>query len=288
MSHSLSIREPGLAEYLAEIKKYPMLSEVEELELTTRIYTTQDMSAAHSLVISHLRLVAKLAFKMKGYGLAIMDLISEGAIGLMRAVKKFNPELGFRFSTYATWWIKASINEFIIKSWSLVKIGTSQIEQRLFFRLRGLKNKILAVHGKTNLSSEDTSAIAKSLSVKEKDVIEMDIRLASVLSLDYQSDEEESSMLEQLADTRDNQEVSIAEEQEDSCQKELLNNALATLSQREQEILAARFNDAKITLVDLSKKYNISSERIRQIEGRALEKVRAFCLTPQVSTRNLI
>ncbi len=279
MSYSLAItREPGLSEYLAQIKRYPMLSEKEERELTTRVYTTQDVAAAHTLVIGHLRLVAKLAFKMKGYGLAIMDLISEGAVGLMKAVKKFNPELGYRFSTYATWWIKASINEFIVRSWSLVKIGSTQAEQKLFFRLRGLKSKILAVHGGSSLSIEDTKKIASDLNVTAKDVKNMDLRLNSVLSLDYQADDE-SSMLETLEDTRQHHEITVSEEQDEKRKRDILNNALSTLSLREQEIIAARYQDEKKTnLEDLAQKYNVSSERIRQIESRALEKIKQLCL----------
>ena len=279
MSYSLAVsQEPGLSAYLMQIKRYPMLSEEEERELTTQVYTTQDVEAAHTLVIGHLRLVAKLAFKMKGYGFAIMDLISEGAVGLMKAVKKFNPELGYRFSTYATWWIKASINEFIVRSWSLVKIGSTQAEQKLFFRLRGLKSKILSVHGGSSLSIEDTKKIASDLSVSEKDVKNMDLRLNSVLSLDYQTDDE-SSILETLEDTRKHHEITVSEEQDKRRKIEMLNNALSTLSSREQEIIAARYqDDKKANLGELGQKYNVSSERIRQIESRALEKLKALCL----------
>ena len=279
MSHSLAItREPGLSEYLAEIRKYPMLTETEERELTTRVYTTQDVKAAHKLVIGHLKLVAKLAFKMKGYGLAIMDLISEGAVGLMKAVKKFNPELGYRFSTYATWWIKASINEFIVKSWSLVRIGSTQAEQKLFFRLRGLKNKILSAHGGSSLSIEETKKIAADLNVTAKDVKNMDLRLNSILSLDYQTDDERS-MLDVLEDTRKSHDITVSEEQDERRKRMLLNSALSNLSGREQEIIAARYKDEKKTnLEDLGQKYNVSSERIRQIESRALEKIKQLCL----------
>lgn len=288
-SNSLVNIDAGLSAYLAEIKQYPILSLAEEYQLAKEVKENQNLQAAHKLVTSHLKLVVKIAFSMRGYGLSLMDLISEGNIGLMHAVKKFDPDLGHRLSTYAMWWIKASIQEFIIKSWSLVKIGTTVAQKKLFFNLKKAKQRILNFHGNGNdvLSDEEVGQIANQLGVTTSEVKEMDVRIGSNdYSLDnpiYNEDGNQSSLLEYIPETRANQETMLAKAQESGLRKKLFQKAMSELSEREQEIVKARhLNEEQATLEELSQKYQISRERIRQIEARAMEKLKAYVMTQRV------
>lgn len=267
--------DDGLRRYLQEISKFPVLEPKEEYELSKRWKDHGDVAAAHRLVTSHLRLVAKIAFKFKGYGLPMTDLIAEGNIGMMQAVKRFEPDKGFRLATYAIWWIKAAIQEYVLRSWSLVKVGSSATQKRLFFNLRKMKRKIGA-HDARGLSDEQAGEIARMLDVNEEDVIDMDQRMSgqdvylnSMAGPD--SDEEKINFLE---DTADNQEVVLGERQERKLKQSALQNALATLSDRERDILERRrLKEEPDTLEDLSQAYNISRERVRQIEVKAFEKL---------------
>ena len=280
---ALSTPSGGLTQYLQEIRKYPVLSVEEEYALARSVVEHQDISAAHQLVTSHLKLVVKIALSMRGYGISLMDLISEGNIGLMHAVKKFNPELGHRLSTYAMWWIKASIQEYVIKSWSMVKIGTTVAQKKLFFNLNKLKQKIRNFHSRSHdhLSNEDVDVIATQLNVTHQEVKEMDTRLSgNDYSLDnpiHNDDGDSTTMLDFIPENRANQEVILAHSQEENLKKKLFNKAMSTLNEREQAIISARhLQDDPETLDTLSKKYNISRERIRQIETRALEKLKEY------------
>ncbi len=267
--------EGGLSQYLQEIAKFPILKKEEEVDLANRWYYDQNTQAAHSLVTSHLRLVAKIAFGYKGYGLPVSDLISEGNIGLMQAVKKFDPRKGFRLSTYAMWWIRAHIQEFILKSWSLVKMGTTASQKKLFFNLRKLKGKMDA-YEEGDLTQEHLGAIAKKLDVSEEDVIQMNRRMAGGdQSLNAPVYEEGAGQWQDwLVDDSKNQEQILTEQDEMSKRRGLFRKALETLKPREKEILIKRrLEDPALTLEDLSQEYGVSRERIRQIENRALEKV---------------
>ncbi len=272
--------DSGLAHYMEEIKKFPMLDQEEEYMLAKSWQEYGDINAAHKLVTSHLRLVVKIAMGFKGYGLPVVDLISEGNIGLMQAVKKYDPDSGNRLSTYAMWWIKASIQEFVLKSWSLVKMGTTAVQKKLFFNLRKLKHKIDAVH-QGDLTPDEVKKIATTLDVPEEDVIDMDRRMSGAdLSLNQhlnsESDEEWGDF---LADEKESHETIIANAQELSNKKLLLQKAISKLNEREQNILKARvLAESPATLDDLSKQYNISRERVRQIEARALEKIQSAVL----------
>lgn len=268
--------ESGLVRYLNEIRKFPMLTEKEEHDLAMRWYENNDIEAAQKLVTSHMRLVAKLAMQYKGYGLPMMDMISEGNIGLMVAVKKFDPNRGFRLSTYALWWIKAYIQDYILKSWSMVKIGTSAAHKKLFFNLRKIKSKILqANHGQ--IPYNEAELIAKELDVSKEDVIDMNDRFndhdSSLNNTMY--DDETHELIDLVAEESDNQEVVILEEQDTKYKMNKFNAALATLNEREQDIIRQRkLQDSPTTLDVLSKKYAISTERVRQIEERAMEKLK--------------
>ena len=280
---ALSTPSGGLTQYLQEIRKYPMLSAEEEYVLAKAVADHQDINAAHQLVTSHLKLVVKIALSMRGYGISLMDLISEGNIGLMHAVKKFNPELGHRLSTYAMWWIKASIQEYVIKSWSMVKIGTTVAQKKLFFNLNKVKQKIRNFHSRNHdhLSNEDVDLIATQLNVTHQEVKEMDSRLSgNDYSLDNpinNDDGDGATMLEYIPENRANQETVLSYSQEESLKKKIFNEAISTLNEREQAIISARhLQDDPETLDVLSKKYNISRERIRQIETRALEKLKEY------------
>jgi RNA polymerase sigma-32 factor len=280
---TLSSADSGLTLYLQEIKKYPILSAAEEYILAKAVVEHQDINAAHKLVTSHLKLVVKIASTMRGYGLALMDLIAEGNIGLMHAVKKFNPDLGFRLSTYAMWWIKAAMQEFIIKSWSLVKIGTTIAQKKLFFNLNKIKRKIRSIHGHSNdaLTNNDITAVANQLNVSLDEVKEMDIRLkGSDYSLDtpiYNNEGNVTTLLEHIPETGANQETLLSHNEEASIKKKLFNQALSSLNERERDIIKARhLQEVPETLDILSKRYNISRERIRQIETRAMEKLKNF------------
>ncbi len=276
-SNSLTTLDNGLSNYITEIRNFPMLTQDEEFMLAKRLQTHQDKEAAHKLVTSHLRLVVKIAYGYKNYGLPVPELIAEGNIGLMQAVKKFDPDKGFRLSTYAMWWIKASIHEYILRSWSLVKLGTTAAQKKLFFNLRKMKNRILKADHR-ELTNKDIKEIANELQVEEHEVIEMNQRMTgadkSLNAIMGNGEEGGAEWIDTLADERTNQEVNLGETQEYDERKTLFYNALETLSTREQEIIRRRMLDENpATLEDLSQQYGVSRERIRQIEARALEKL---------------
>ena len=268
--------EAGLNRYLAEIKKFPILSPEEEYMLAKRWTEHQDTEAAAKLVNSHLRLVAKIAMGYRGYGLPVAELISEGNIGLMQGVKKFEPERGFRLATYAMWWIRASIQEFILRSWSLVKMGTTAAQKKLFFNLRRMKNQIEAFED-GDLKPEDVTKIATDLGVSEEDVISMNRRMAmgGDTSLNVPLREEgEGTWQDWLVDTDPLQDELVAEAEETKVRHELLVEAMKALNDREKHILTERrLTDDPKTLEELSQVYDVSRERIRQIEVRAFEKL---------------
>ena len=267
--------EGNLSRYLQEIRKFPMLSPEEELALSRRWREHEDLEAAHKLVTSHLRLVAKIAMGYRGYGLPVGELISEGNVGMMQAVKRFDPDRGFRLATYAMWWIRAAIQEYILHSWSLVKMGTTAAQKKLFFNLRRLKGQMQAIE-EGDLKPEQVEKIATVLGVPEQDVINMNRRLAAPdhsLNAPVRADSE-GEWQDWLVDESESQESSIGEQQELSGRKALLATALKTLNARERHILEERrLKDNPTTLEDLSKEYNISRERVRQIEVRAFEKL---------------
>jgi len=267
--------EGNLSRYLQDIRKYPMLSPEEELALAYRWRDHEDREAAHKLVTSHLRLVAKIAMGYRGYGLPVGELISEGNVGMMQAVKRFDPDRGFRLATYAMWWIRAAIQEYILHSWSLVKMGTTAAQKKLFFNLRRLKGQMQAID-EGDLKPEQVAKIAKDLDVPEQDVINMNRRLAAPdhsLNAPVRMDSE-GEWQDWLVDESDSQEVAIAEREEMSGRQALLANALKTLNDRERHILIERrLKDDPTTLEDLSQQYDISRERVRQIEVRAFEKL---------------
>jgi RNA polymerase sigma-32 factor len=268
--------EAGLNRYLAEIKKFPILAPEEEYMLAKRWTEHQDTEAAAKLVNSHLRLVAKIAMGYRGYGLPVSELISEGNIGLMQGVKKFEPERGFRLATYAMWWIRASIQEFILRSWSLVKMGTTAAQKKLFFNLRRMKNQIEAFED-GDLKPEDVAKIATDLGVSEEDVISMNRRMAmgGDTSLNVSLREEgDGQWQDWLVDTDPLQDERVAEAQETRVRHELLVEAMKALNEREKHILTERrLTDEPKTLEELSQVYDVSRERIRQIEVRAFEKL---------------
>jgi len=266
--------EGGLSAYLAQIKKFPMLDAEEEYMLAKNWKTTGNLKSAEKLVTSHLRLVAKIAMGYKGYGLPVNEMISEGNVGLMQAVKKFEPEKGFRLATYAMWWIKASIQEYILRSWSLVKIGTTTAQKKLFFNLKKLKNQI-SPKTEGDLKDKHVAEIAKRLDVKEDEVVSMNRRLAGKEhSLNAPIGEDGEEWQDWLVDKEMDQELKFSQKEEMNYRKDLLKNSISILNDREREILyARRLNDEPTTLEDLSKKYKISRERIRQIENKAFEKV---------------
>ncbi|MDP8913570.1 MAG: RNA polymerase sigma factor RpoH [Pseudomonadota bacterium] len=268
--------EAGLNRYLAEIKKFPILSPEEEYMLAKRWTEHQDTDAAAKLVNSHLRLVAKIAMGYRGYGLPVSELISEGNIGLMQGVKKFEPDRGFRLATYAMWWIRASIQEFILRSWSLVKMGTTAAQKKLFFNLRRMKNQIEAFED-GDLKPEDVTKIATDLGVSEDEVISMNRRMAmgGDTSLNVPLREEgEGQWQDWLVDTDPLQDERVAEAEETKVRHELLVQAMESLNDREKHILTERrLSDDPKTLEELSQIYDVSRERIRQIEVRAFEKL---------------
>jgi RNA polymerase sigma-32 factor len=269
------VNEGGLARYLAEIRKFPLLDPQEEYMLAKRWREHQDTEAAHQLVTSHLRLVAKIAMGYRGYGLPINEVIAEGNIGLMQAVKRFEPERGFRLATYAMWWIRASIQEYILRSWSLVKMGTTAAQKKLFFNLRRVKGQIEALE-EGDLKPEHVKTIATRLGVPEAEVVSMNRRLASPdSSLNAPvGGEADSEWQDWLADDALDQETRLAESDELEERRTLLSTALEELTPRERDILEARrLRDDPVTLEDLSVKYDISRERVRQIEVRAFEKL---------------
>jgi len=265
----------GLARYLEEIRRFPMLEPTQEYMLAKRWQEHQDQTAAHQLVTSHLRLVARIAMGYRGYGLPIGEVISEGNVGLMQAVKRFEPERGFRLATYAMWWIRASIQEYILRSWSLVKMGTTASQKKLFFNLRRLKGQIQAIE-EGDLRPDQVKTIATKLGVPEEDVISMNRRLSGDASLNspVRADQESGEWQDWLVDADPNQEESLGESQELDMRRKYLESALGSLNDRERRIFEARrLTEDPATLEDLSAEFGVSRERIRQIEVRAFEKV---------------
>jgi RNA polymerase sigma-32 factor len=267
--------ESGLTRYLEEIRRFPMLEPQNEYMLAKRWREHGDRDAAHKLVTSHLRLVAKIAMGYRGYGLPISEVISEGNVGLMQAVKRFEPEKGFRLATYAMWWIKAAIQEYILRSWSLVKMGTTANQKKLFFNLRKAKSKISALE-EGDLRPDQVKLIAKRLGVTEQDVVDMNRRLGGDVSLNapIREDGDSGEWLEWLVDDVSDQETRLAESEESDNRRKALGDALSVLNDRERRIFEARrLADDPITLEDLAAEFGVSRERVRQIEVRAFEKV---------------
>ena len=280
--------EGGLGLYLAQIKKFPMLDAEEEYMLAKNWRKTGNLKSAEKLVTSHLRLVAKIAMGYKGYGLPVNEMISEGNVGLMQAVKKFEPEKGFRLATYAMWWIKAAIQEYILRSWSLVKIGTTTAQKKLFFNLKKIKNQI-APRTEGDLRNEHVSEIAKKLNVKEEEVVSMNRRLSGKEhSLNAPIGEDGDQWQDWVVDKEMDHELRFAQQEEMGQRKDLLQDSIKILNEREKEILyARRLTDEPLTLEDLSKKYKISRERIRQIENKAFEKLQKHMLN-SARSKNLL
>ena len=280
--------EGGLSAYLAQIKKFPMLDAEEEYMLAKNWKQTGSLKSAEKLVTSHLRLVAKIAMGYKGYGLPINEMISEGNVGLMQAVKKFEPEKGFRLATYAMWWIKASIQEYILRSWSLVKIGTTTAQKKLFFNLKKLKNQI-APRNEGDLKNEHVTEIASKLHVKEDEVVSMNRRLSGKEhSLNAPIGEDGDQWQDWIVDKEMDQELKFAQKEEMDNRKDLLKDSIKILNDREKEILySRRLTDEPATLEKLSKKFKISRERIRQIENKAFEKLQKHMLN-SAKSKNLL
>jgi RNA polymerase sigma-32 factor len=275
---ALSVMSPdgGLSRYLSEIRKFPMLAKDEEFMLAKRWQEHEDPEAAHRLVTSHLRLVAKIAMGYRGYGLPIGEVISEGNVGLMQAVKKFDPDKGFRLATYAMWWIRASIQEYILRSWSLVKMGTTAAQKKLFFNLRKAKSEISALQ-EGDLHPDQVSVIATKLGVLNEEVISMNRRLSggdASLNSPMRADSESEWQDWLVDDTTPSQETVVADTQEKSLRMGLLEEAMTELSDRERHILTERrLKDEPTTLEELASQYGVSRERVRQIEVRAFEKL---------------
>ena len=280
--------EGGLSVYLDQIKKFPMLDAEEEYMLAKNWKTTGNVKSAEKLVTSHLRLVAKIAMRYKGYGLPMNEIISEGNVGLMQAVKKFEPEKGFRLATYAMWWIKASIQEYILRSWSLVKIGTTTAQKKLFFNLKKLKNQI-APKNEGDLKKDEVEKIANTLDVSEDEVISMNRRLSGKeQSLNAPIGEDGDEWQDWVVDKEMDQELKIAHQEELDQRKDLLQDSIKILNDREKEIIyARRLSENPSTLEDLSKKFKISRERIRQIENKAFEKLQKHMLN-SAKSKNLL
>jgi RNA polymerase sigma-32 factor len=273
---SITAGEAGLNRYLDEVRKFPMLEPQEEYMLAKRYQEHDDRKAAHRLVTSHLRLVAKIAMGYRGYGLPIGEVISEGNVGLMQAVKKFDPERGFRLATYAMWWIKASIQEYVLRSWSLVKMGTTANQKRLFFNLRRLKGRLQAIED-GDLKPDQVAEIATKLGVPEEDVISMNRRLSGDASLNApikSADGDAGQWQDWLADDHESQEQVLIDQDELDTRRAMLNRAMKVLNDRERRIFEARrLAEDPVTLEELSAEFDVSRERVRQIEVRAFEKV---------------
>jgi len=281
--------EGSLSSYLTQIKKFPMLSAEEEYMLAKSWRDRGDLRSAHKLITSHLRLVAKIAMGYRGYGLPVSEMVSEGNIGLMQAVKKFEPEKGFRLATYAIWWIKASIQEYILRSWSLVKMGTTAAQKKLFFNLKKIKNQ-LSANNAGDLRTEHVDEISKRLNVKKEEVVSMNRRLlGKEKSLnDPIKDEDGAEWQDWLVDNRTDQELKLSHKQEFAKKKKLMDNSMSILNPREKEILTARrLSEDIMTLEDLSKIYKVSRERIRQIETKAFEKLQKAMLNAAKSNNLL-
>ena len=279
----------GLSFYLAQIKKFPMLDAEEEYMLAKNWKDSGDLKAAHKLVTSHLRLVAKIAMGYRGYGLPVNELISEGNIGLMQAVKKFDPEKGFRLATYAMWWIKAAIQEYVLRSWSLVKMGTTTAQKKLFFNLKKIKNQI-APEQYGDMRDEQVEEISKRLNVDSREVVNMNRRMMGhekSLNDPIKAGENEEWQ-DWLVDDQMDQELAMSQKQEHEDKKDLLQEAIKILNDREREIIEARrLAENPKTLEELSKKYKISRERIRQIESKAFEKLQKSMINARKS-KNLL
>ena len=267
--------EGNLSRYLQEIRKFPMLSPEEEHALSKRWRDHEDMEAAHKLVTSHLRLVAKIAMGYRGYGLPVGELISEGNVGMMQAVKRFDPDRGFRLATYAMWWIRAAIQEYILHSWSLVKMGTTAAQKKLFFNLRKIKGQLKALD-EGDLRPDQVKRIATQLGVTEEDVVSMNRRLAgdSSLNAPVRNNSESGEWQDWLADDSESQETVMAEHEELDNRRKALSSALGVLNARERRIFEARrLADDPVTLEELAEEFGVSRERVRQIEVRAFEKL---------------
>ena len=280
--------EGGLSVYLAQIKKFPMLAAEEEYMLAKNWRPTGNIKSVEKLVTSHLRLVAKIAMGYRGYGLPVSEMISEGNVGLMQAVKKFKAEKGFRLATYAMWWIKASIQEYIMRSWSLVKIGTTTAQKKLFFNLKKIKNQI-APKTEGDLKDEDVKTIADKLDVSKDDVVSMNRRLSGKeFSLNSPIGEDGDEWQDWIVDKELDHDLKFAQQEEMEQRKDLLSDSIKILNEREKEILyARRLKDKPTTLEELSKRYKISRERIRQIENKAFEKLQKHMLN-SAKSRNLL
>ena len=279
----------GLSNYLTQIKKFPMLSAEDEYMLAKNWQDRGNLKAAQKLITSHLRLVAKIAMGYRGYGLPVSELVSEGNLGLMQAVKKFDPEKGFKLATYAMWWIKASIQEYILRSWSLVKIGTTTAQKKLFFNLKKIKNQ-LSANNQGDLSPKHVDEIARRLNVKKEEVVSMNRRLlGKEKSLNAPiKDGDGTEWQDWIVDGKLDQELKLSQDQEFNERKKLMNDCIDILNKREKEILTARRLSENIaTLEELSKKYKISRERIRQIETKAFEKLQKAMLNTTKSNNLL-
>jgi RNA polymerase sigma-32 factor len=282
--------DSSLSAYIERVSRFPYLSQEEEYMLAKRWSETGDIDAAQKLVTSHLRLVVKIASSFRGYGLPVMDIISEGNLGLMQAIKKFDPEKGFRLSTYAIWWIKASIQEHILKSWSLVKIGTTAAQKKLFFNLRRLKGQLSKLDNNA-LAPDDVKTIANTLDVSEHDVVEMNSRLSFNdqslnMPLHHNDEGDSGEMIDMLPEESQSQELDLVEHDDYAHKKQLFTGAWKKLNPREQHILTQRrLQEPVSTLEDLSQELGISRERVRQIEARAIEKLQGFVTTetPQLA-----
>ncbi|MDA8888313.1 RNA polymerase sigma factor RpoH [Hellea sp.] len=278
MSLSMTLSpEQGLNRYLQEVRKFPMLERDEEFMLAKRWIEQQDSHAAEKMVTSHLRLVAKIAMGYRGYGLPIGEVISEGNVGLMQAVKKFDPDKGFRLSTYAMWWIRAAIQEYVLRSWSLVKMGTTAAQKKLFFNLRRLKGEMKAIED-GDLTPEHVTKIATKLGVKEEEVTSMNRRMGhggdASLNVSIGGEDGSSEWQDWLQDDTETQEEALGQDQEHNAKMELLKTAMSALNEREQDIISKRrLADKPMTLEELAIIYGVSRERIRQIEARAFEKL---------------
>ncbi|MDA0220787.1 MAG: RNA polymerase sigma factor RpoH [Proteobacteria bacterium] len=282
--------ESSLSGYLREIRKFPMLEPEQEFRLAKSWREDGDVDAAHELVTSHLRLVAKIAMGYRGYGLPLAELISEGNVGLMQAVKRFDPDKGFRLATYAMWWIRAAIQEYILHSWSLVKMGTTAAQKKLFFNLRKLKGQLQAIED-GDLHPDTVTEIAKRLDVPEQDVVSMNRRLASPdhsLNAPLQIDGD-GEWQDWLVDESDNQEETLGDREELESRRALLSHAMEALNERERHILVERrLSESPKTLEDLSQEYGISRERVRQIEVRAFEKLQKSVRNAAAERRNAV
>lgn len=277
------LTENGLSQYIEAVNKFPILDEKEEYMLALRYKIYNDIEAAQKLVTSHLRLVVKIAMTFRGYGLPVNDIISEGNIGLMHAVKKFDPTKGFRLSTYAMWWIKASIHEHVLKSWSIVKVGTSAAQKKLFYNLKRMKNKLTADSENMNLTDANVAEIAGELDVSINDVQDMDrLMTGGSSSLNVvMHDDSEDEKINFLEDNSANQEVELGEREETEHNNKMLYSAISQLNEREKDILTKRrLLENPLTLEDLSQEYGISRERVRQIENRAIEKLQKLIAKP--------